>query len=113
MTNTLLGKLEQLKELIKNDSRLVNLNIIEEELSNNEEVMLLSYKKDMASVEFSDALKHFGENSPEVKKAQKHLYDSKLSLDIHPLVKKYNEAYAEVRKLYSYINKEIFGDFAL
>lgn len=113
MTDSLLNKLEELKKLLDNDQRILILNKLDEELSNNEEVMRLSYKKDMASIEFDDALKHFSESSNEVKQAQKKLYNAKLELDSHPLVRKYNKAYIDVKDLYSLINKEIFGDFAV
>ena len=43
----------------------------------------------------------------------KLLYEAKLNLDNHPLVKEYNEAYKEVRLLYEIINKELFNDFNL
>lgn len=113
MTKSLLEKLEQLKVILKNDERVILLNEIDQKLSNDEEVMKLSYRKDAASVEFEDALRHFTEDSLEVKSTQKKLYQAKLELDNHDLVKRYNKAYREVKKIYSYISKEIFGDFAL
>ena len=66
----------------------------------------------MAVLEYEDALKHFGENSKEAATAQKKLYEAKLNLDLNPLVKEYNEAFKEVRKIYDLINKELFGEFA-
>ena len=77
----------------------------------DKEVMLLAYKKDMASVEFDDALKHFGENSNEAKEALKKLHEAKYNLDSHPVVKEYNNAYKEVRLLYEHVSKELFGEY--
>lgn len=113
MTNSLMNKLEELKVLLNEDERIIHLNELDEQLSNNEEVMKLSYKMDMLSVEYSDTLKHFKEESKEVNDVQTRLYKAKLELDSHPLVKSYNDAYKKVKDLYRYINKEIFGDFAL
>lgn len=113
MTDSLLTKLETLKNILKDDERIKKLDEVDALLSKDENVMKLAYKKDMASVEFDDALKHFGEDSNEVKQAQKKLYEAKLELDNNPLVKEYNNAYKEVRELYHSINKKIFGDFAL
>lgn len=113
MTNELKDKLEELKSLINQNEDVLLLNKLDEQLANNEEVMKLSYKMDVLSVEYSDALKHFKEDSDEVKLAQQKLYQAKLELDSHALVKSYNEVYLRVKKLYKNINKEIFGDFSL
>lgn len=112
MNSSLNEKVEILKESLAADSRVVRLNSLEEKLNTNEEVMVLSYKKDAALVEFEDALKHFKEDSDEVKLAQKKLYEAKKALDLYPLVQEYNKAYKEVRILCNKINNELFLDFA-
>ena len=109
MDSTLLEKVNNLKAALDKDSRVILLNELDKKLNASEEVMKLSYKKDMALVKFEDALKHFGENSPEVKDAQKELYEAKKNLDLHPLVIEYNKAYKEVRILYNKINDELFN----
>ena len=111
MNETLLNKLDTLKEAIENDPRVIRLNELEDKMNKDEDVMCLAYQKDVALTNFEDALKHFKEGSPEVQKAQKELYDAKLKLDTHPLVDEYRKAYNEVRKLYDRINKELFSDF--
>ena len=113
MSNELLIMLENLKSLLLNDERIMKLNELDELISNDEEVMKLSYRKDMASVDYSDCLKHFNSESNEVSVAQEKLYKAKLALDSHPLVNQYNEAFLKVKNLYRFINKEIFGDFSL
>lgn len=112
MDEKLIDALEALKDAINSDPRIIALNKLEEELNKNEEVMLLSYKKDLECLHLEDALKAFKEDSEEVRQAQRKLYLAKLELDTHPLVKKYNKAYIEVKKLYEKINDSIFKDFS-
>ena len=103
---------EELKEKIANDPRVISLNEIEKRMNESEEVMALTYKKDMAAVDYSDTLNHFPEDSKEAKEALKKLHEAKLNLDNHPLVKEYLKAYKEVRELYQNINEIVFGNFS-
>ena len=103
----------ELKDLLDNDERIIRLNKLENELNNNEEVMALSYQKDLAVSSYSDALNHFANNSPEIKKYQHDLFLKKEALDNHPLVKEYLKAYSEVRDLYFQINEILFNDLSL
>lgn len=103
----------ELKELLSNDERIILLDSLEKKLNENEEVMALSYQKDVAVSEYNDALNHFPENSPEVKKAQKELFDKKTALDNHPLVREYLKAYSEVRDLYFAINDILFSHLSI
>ena len=111
MNDSLANSLTNLKEAIEKDERVLRLSELDKKLNENEEVMKLAYKKDMALVSYEDALKHFKEDSKEVRDAQKRLNEAKLSLDNHPLVKEYNEAYKDVRLLYNKINEELFSRF--
>ena len=111
MNIELINSLTKLKEAINNDPRVLKLNELDNKLNNDEEVMRLSYKKDMASVSYEDALKHFPENSKEVRDAQRRLHEAKLNLDNNELVKKYNQAYKEVRLMYEMINESLFAKF--
>ena len=103
----------ELKDLLDNDERIIRLNKLENELNNNEEVMALSYQKDIAVSSYSDALNHFANNSEEMKKYQHDLFLKKEALDNHPLVKSYLKAYSEVRDLYFQINEILFNDLSL
>lgn len=103
----------ELKDLLDNDERIIRLNKLENELNNNEEVMALSYQKDLAVSSYSDALNHFANNSEEMKKYQHELFLKKEALDNHPLVKEYLKAYSEVRDLYFQINEILFNDLSL
>lgn len=101
----------ELKKMMLNDQRFILLNKLETEISNNEEIMALSYKKDVAATTYSDLLKIYKEDAKEVESARKALYEAKLALDSHPLIVEYNKAYKEVRKVLDNINNIIFTDF--
>ncbi len=111
MDKALYDSLNKLKASMEKDPRVLELNEVDKRLSLNEEVMKLSYKKDMALTSYEDACKHFGETSSEALAKQKELYLAKLELDNHPLVREYNEKYQAVRLMYDEVNKELFGDF--
>ena len=112
MSRDIYSKVNQLKDDINSDPRVVLLEQLEKEMNENEEVMRLSYAKDMAAVNYSDTLNHFSEDSKEAKEAMNKLHEAKLALDNHPLVRKYLSAYKEVRELYENINKILFSDFS-
>ena len=99
--------------MLDNDERIIRLNKLENELNTNEEVMALSYQKDLAVSSYSDALNHFANNSPEIKQYQRELFRKKEALDNHPLVKEYLKAFSEVRDLYFQINEILFNDLSL
>ena len=105
------SKTAKLKELLENDERVILLNKLEKQMDENEEVIALAYKKDMASVKYSEILNHFSEDSKEAKNALKELHLAKKELDSHPVVKQYLAAYKEVRLLYEEINNILFGNF--
>ena len=103
----------KLKNAIENDDRIIYLNKLEEKMNNDEKVMTLSYKKDLAINEYEDALRHFGENSNISNESFKNLLYAKETLYSFPLVKEYIEAYKKVRDLYLEINGILFDDFSL
>lgn len=112
MDKSIYEKAENLKELLEEDPRVKRLNELEKKMNEDEEVMSLAYKKDMAAVKYSDILNHFSEESEEAKKALKELHEAKLKLDNHPVVKEYMKAYIEVRELYGEINEIVFANFS-
>lgn len=111
MNEVLLTKLQELKTLLDNDERIISLNLLDNEINNSDEVASLAYQKDMATLAYEDALKHFGKDSDEANMAQKKLYEAKYNLDEHHLVKKYNKAYKEVFLLYEKVNSTLFYEF--
>ena len=102
----------KLKQLLENDERVVALINLEKEMETSEEVMALSYKKDLAASKYSDMLNYYSEDSEEAKQALKELHEAKLALDNHPLVQKYLKAYKEVKELYQSINEILFANFS-
>ena len=111
MNSVLYEKVQNLKNIIENDENVLKVKELDKKLNSSDEVMRLAYKKDVALSEYETALNHFKTDSGEVKKAQKELYQAKLALDSHPLVKEYNQYFAKVRLMYKRINDEIFGEF--
>ena len=98
----------QLKTALDNDPRIVLLNKLENEMNNNEEVMGLSYRKDMALDRYNEMAKYFKDDSEEVIKARQLLADAKKELESHPLVREYLSSYQQVRLLYEHINETLF-----
>ena len=111
MNEILASKLTSLKEQIEKHPDVVKLNELDKKLNDNEDVMKLAYKKDIAVSKYEDAMRYFGENSKEALEAQKVLYQAKLELDENPFVLEYNNQYKIVKKLYEKINKELFNPF--
>lgn len=111
MNNSLYEEVYKLRDQMKSDPRFLALKEMDEKLNNDEEVMKLAYQKEMAIVEYEDALNHYGKNSAELKKAQQNLAKCKLNLDNHPLVKEYYLALQKVREMDRKVNEKLFDDF--
>jgi len=111
MDQILLEKASKLKEELDNLPEVKELERLNKLLNENEDVMRLAYKKDMAATKYEDAIRYFGQDSNEALAAQKVLHLAKLELDKHELVEAYNKQYKIVREIYDKINKEIFNPF--
>ena len=111
MNEKLLEKVSELKDKIETLPEIVELERLNKLLNDNDEVMKLCYRKDVAATKYEDTIRYFGENSEEAKAAQKALHQAKLDLDENDLVKQYNKQYKKVRKIYDKINEEIFNPF--
>ena len=111
MNQKLLKKINDLRNELANDKRILNLNRCEGKMEHSEEVMALAYQKDVAENAYNDSLRHFNIRSQEVKLAQKALFEAKTKLDSHPLVRQYLLAYHDVRILYEELNNELFSPF--
>ena len=111
MNQNLLEKASKIKQEIKSLPEVQELKRLDKLLNDNEEVMKLCYRKDVAATKFEDAVRYFGKESDEAAEAQRALYQAKLELDQNELVKAYNEQYKKVRKIYDKINEEIFNPF--
>ncbi len=111
MNEKLLSITSELKAKIESLPEVVELERLNQLLNEDEVVMKLAYKKDMAQIKYEDSCRYFGEKSDEARQSQKALYQVKLELDNNDLVKKYNEQYKKVRAIYDRINEEIFNPF--
>ncbi|MCI2055478.1 MAG: YlbF family regulator [Bacilli bacterium] len=111
MEKELVSSIEELSLAMKNDVRVLELEKREKEALDDEEVMALVKRKDAMESNYSLILSYKKEDSEEAKKAQKELYEAKLALDEHPLVKRYNESFSLVRDLYMNIDDIIFSPY--
>ena len=111
MNQNLLEKASKIKQEIESLPEVIELKRLDKVLNENEEVMKLCYKKDVAATKFEDAVRYFGKQSKEANDAQKVLYQAMLALDTNEHVRAYNEQYKKVRKIYDKINEEIFNPF--
>jgi len=111
MDQILSEKASKLKEELDSLPEVKELERLNKLLNNNEDVMRLAYKKDMAATKYEDAVRFFGQDSSEAIEAQKCLHLAKLELDKNELVIAYNKQYKIVREIYDKINKEIFNPF--
>ena len=111
MDQILLDKASKLKEELDSLPEVKELERLNKLLNENEEVMRLAYKKDMAATKYEDAVRYFGQDSDEALTLQKALHLAKLELDKHELVLAYNKQYKKIREIYGKINKEIFDPF--
>lgn len=111
VNEALLEKTMKLNRAIAEDKRVVLLNRCEHDMENDADVMRLTYLKDVAETTYNDAIRHYGNEAIETKKAQKDLFIAKSELDKHPLVKAYLVAYQAVRRLYNEINEQLFMPF--
>lgn len=99
----------ELKKMLIEDSRIVSLNDAEEKMNNSDEVIKLTYQKDILSDKYSDLLKYFAPDSDEVKSAQKNLFLAKKELEENELVRDYLSKYQQVRMMFDFVNKELFS----
>jgi Protein of unknown function (DUF964). len=109
MNEKLLIDLVNLKEILKKSNEYEALSTKNQKLEESDEVKLLSYKKDMAIMNYEDALKHYDKNSLEVLSAEKAMSKAIYDLNNHPLVKEYNLAYRDLNEIYLKINHELFS----
>lgn len=105
--------LMNLKDELKNDSRIINLLKLEKDMEEDDEVILLTYKKDKANDVYNDMLRLFKEDSIEVKTARESLHIAKKNLEEHPKVRSYLKVYQEVRMLLDEVNDILFSDFTV
>lgn len=102
--------LETLKKLIKVSKEYKELEESENELNSIDIIKVLSYKKDIAILEYEDAVKYFGKNSKEAFKCRKKLKIAINELNNHPVVIEYKEKYEILNSMLLEINSELFNE---
>lgn len=95
---------------IKSTQIYINFKAISDKVESSDEIKILSYKKDLAIMEYEDALNHYGKNSEETLKASKNMSEAIYKLNSHPLVKEYNIKLSLLNALLKEVDKELFGE---
>lgn len=113
MNEKLLDDLIELKECILNSLEYKDVILKNKMLEESDDVKILSYKKDMAILNYEDSLKHYPKNSLEVLNEEKNMAKAIYNLNNHKLVKEYNEAFAKLSNIYKDINFELFSFYKM
>ncbi len=113
MNEQLLNDSIDLRNKILDSEEYKKVKLKNKEMECSDEVKILSYKKDMAIMNYEDALKHYDKNSVEVINAEKEMAKAIYNLNNHPLVKEYNKMFAELAAIYKDINFELFGFYKM
>lgn len=111
MNEKAICSVESLKKAIDEDPRVLLLNELDQKISKNEEVKKLSTSLKEKEKEYSFFLTHYGAKNTKTIAMQHSLYEAKLVLDSHPLVKEYSSAYIAVRDLYMLIDDILFSPY--
>lgn len=102
----------KLKQELENEPCFQELLLLEKQMENDDEVVKLTYQKDMALLYYNDALKVFDKNSEEIRPFLQRLSEAKNNLNSHKIVKLYLTKYKEVRELTNEINNILFSDLS-
>lgn len=113
MNERLLEDSIKLRNEILNSEEYKNVVIKNRLMESSDEVKILSYKKDMAIMNYEDALRHYDKNSLEVIDAEKNMAQAIYNLNNHQVVKEYNKAFEELSNIYKEINSELFEFYKL
>ncbi len=103
--------LNELREALASDQRVLALSEAESALSSNEEAKAKKLLADKAEETYEEAMKLHGQDSAEAKAALHDLYLAKKALDELPVSVQYNKCFQEVRRLYDEIDSRVLGPF--
>ncbi len=106
----LLNLIYKLNSDLKDDEIYKDFKNKENALNSSDEVKILCYKKDMAIMNYEDALRHFDKSSKEVMETSKTMSKAIYEMSNHPIIKEYNEALKKYNLLLKEIKKEMFGN---
>lgn len=108
----ILARCYQLKDRLESDSRVLALTAAERTMNESAEVKELTRQYQMQQENYN----YFWTINPDSKDtvdAQKALFESKMKLDNHLLVKTYQREFSKVRAMYDLINRELFHPFTI
>ena len=107
------SNIEEISDLLKNRECNQKIKEVERKMESNEEVILLVLAYEKAQREYSSSLNHYDEESEEVKNYQRILYQKKLELDSHPIVKEYYSLLKEVNEPLRYLEMKLLSRFKI
>lgn len=106
-------KIDELSDILNSRDCIKKIKKIEKKMENDEEVIRLVLDFEKAQREYSSSLNHYSEDSLEVRNFQKLLYEKKLILDSHPLVKEYYSLLKEVNEPLRYLEMKLLSKFKI
>lgn len=111
MELSLQKSLEELKDAIAKDPRVIALSELEKKLYEDASLLELVKKKDDIERQYNLVLSYKDKEDEEAKAIEKALYEVKLEIDTYPLAKEYSDAFVKVRDIYMQIDDIIFGKY--
>ncbi len=111
MNEKLLEEVIDLSSKLKNRNEVSRIKNIEILMKENQDVLHLVNDFNLAQSEYNSCLNHFEFDSKEAKKVQQVLFDAKMKLDSHPLVKEYYLLLNQVNEPLHYIELNLLSKF--
>lgn len=111
MNDLLCEDIQNLKNKIASLEEYRRLKEVSSSMENDIEVIKLYQAKEKALLLYEDSLKHFSFDDDYVIKLRKELAKANEMLNVHPLVKEYNELFRYLRNIDHKIEEEIFLPF--
>lgn len=99
----------ELGEKLNSREEVQRLIELEKRLKEDEEVLKLAHDFSLAQSEYNSCLNHYDFESKEASVYQKKLYEAKLTLDSHPLVKEYNDCLIKVNEPLRYLEYNLLS----
>lgn len=100
-----------LKTTLEQEPCVVRLESLNQALNKEQELLRLSEEFHALQLDYERLWELYGDEHPQLLSVQKKLHQLKLTIDTHPLVKTYLEAYRDVRHLYQRLQKDLFTPF--
>lgn len=111
MDENLLKLIFDLKDALKKETCIIELNKIEKIMENDDEIKVLSYKLDLATTAYSDALKIYDKESLKIKPYYDGIINANDALNKNEIIINYYKYYREVKNICNEINEILFKPF--